>query len=506
MDTLIISVGGGALLVLLLILWITVGLYRKVGPNQALIVYGRGGTQVTTGGGRIVFPFVQSSREFSLELMSFDVAPTQDLYTRQGVAVTVEAVTQIKVKNDPVSILTAAEQLLSKTPGDRQDLIRLVMEGHLRGIIGQLTVEQIVKEPEMVGDRMRATSSEDLSKMGLETVSFTIREVRDKNEYILNMGKPDVARIKKEADIATAEAERDISIRRAETMREASVAKSLADQARVIAETASQTRQAEATRDLELKKAEYLASVQRQKASADKAYDIQTNIMQQQAIAELVKIDRIRKEEEIKVQDAEIIRREKELIATVLKEAEVESKRIETIAEANRQRSVLEATGQAEVIRQQGLAEAQIIQAKGEAEANAMTLRAAAYHEYNQAALLDKLLGSIPEVVRAMSEPLTKVDKITIVSTGDASGKGGFGANQITGDVSKMIAQVPALFETLMGVKISDLMNQVPAIRQAVNQSNEAALPATNGHSNHSATEVVAAVPVRAEGADNSAN
>src|ERR1700746_307495 len=140
--------------------------------------------------------------------MSFDVAPQQDLYTMQGVAVTVEAVAQLKVKSDPESIRTAAEQFLTKRPEQREGLIRLVMEGHLRGIIGQLSVEQIVKEPEMVGDRMRATCADDMSKMGLEVVSFTLKEVRDKNEYITNMGRPDVARIKRDAEVATAEAER----------------------------------------------------------------------------------------------------------------------------------------------------------------------------------------------------------------------------------------------------------------------------------------------------------
>ena len=249
-------------------------------------------------------------------------------------------------------------------------------------------------------------------------------------------------------------------------------------------------------RDLELKKAEYNASVQRQKASADKAYDIQTAIMDQQVTAEKVRIERIRKEEETKVQEAEISRRENELIATVLKPAEVERKRIETIAEADRQSKVLEATGEAqsirlrgqaeadvmvargtgaaEAIKQQGLAEAVVIRAKGEAEAGAMTLKAAAYHEYNQAALLDKLLGGIPEVARAISEPLNKVDKITIISNGDGSGKGGFGANQITGDVTKMIAQVPALFESLTGIKIADMMAQVPAIKSAMNGNGNA--------------------------------
>src|SRR5881392_604020 len=177
---------------------ILASMFRRVGPNQALIIYGFGGTHIVQGGGRVIWPMVQSARELSLELMSFDVAPTQDLYTTQGVAVTVEAVAQIKVKSDPESIQTASEQFLTKGPAEREGLIRLVMEGHLRGIIGQLTVEEIVKQPEMVGERMRSTCADDMNKMGLEVISFTIKEVRDKNEYIINMGRPDVARIKRD--------------------------------------------------------------------------------------------------------------------------------------------------------------------------------------------------------------------------------------------------------------------------------------------------------------------
>src|SRR5712671_775197 len=208
-------------------------LFRKAGPHQALIVYGFRGTRIIKGRGTVIFPMVETARELSLELMSFDVAPQQDLYTKQGVAVTVEAVAQIKVKSDKESILTAAEQFLSKADQERESLIRLVMEGHLRGIIGQLTVEEIVKQPEMVGDRMRGTCADDMNKMGLEVISFTIKEVRDKNEYITNMGKPDVARIKRDAEIATAEAERDTAMKIAETTRAAAVAKAVADQERV---------------------------------------------------------------------------------------------------------------------------------------------------------------------------------------------------------------------------------------------------------------------------------
>src|SRR5689334_20931019 len=230
-------IGGTFLLALTIRSGLLARMFRKAGPNEALIVYAFRGPRVIKGHGTIIFPMVESCRELSLQLMSFDVAPQQDLYTKQGVAVTVEAVAQIKVKSDPESIKTAAEQFLTKTDAEREGLIRLVMEGHLRGIIGQLSVEQIVKEPEMVGDRMRATCAEDLSKMGLEVVSFTIKEVRDKNDYITNMGRPDIARIKRDAEVAAAEAERDTAIKRADAMRAAAVAKAKADQERVLAET-----------------------------------------------------------------------------------------------------------------------------------------------------------------------------------------------------------------------------------------------------------------------------
>jgi len=452
---------GLGIMALLFLMSMLARLYRKAGPHEALIVYGFGGTRVVVGHGKVVFPMVQVCRELSLELMSFDVAPQQDLYTKQGVAVTVEAVAQIKVKSDTESILTAAEQFLTKSDQEREGLIRLVMEGHLRGIIGQLTVEEIVKQPEMVSDRMRSTCAEDMNKMGLEVVSFTIKEVRDKNEYILNMGKPDVARIKRDADVAAAEADRDTAIKRALATREAAVAKAQADQERVLAETLSQAKQAEAQRDLEIKKAQFLESTKRQQAQADKAYDIQTNIMQQQVVAESVKVQQVEKEQQVKVQEAEIARREKELIATVLKQAEIERQRIETLAAAEKQRLMVEAEGRAASIRNQGEAEAEIIFKKGEAEAKAMNVKAEAYQEYNQAAVIDKLLTGLPDVVKAMASPLANVDKITIVSTGDGDAAG---MNKITGDLAKMAAQVPALFETLSGMSIKELLGKVRQI------------------------------------------
>jgi len=452
---------GIAILVIMMIMAGLANLYRKAGPHEALVVYGMGGTRIIKGHGAMIMPVIQTCRLLSLELMSFDVAPDKDLYTRQGVAVNVEAVAQIKVKSDPESIQTAAEQFLTKTPAEREGLIRLVMEGHLRGIIGQLTVEEIVKEPEMVADRMRSTSTNDMAKMGLEVISFTIKEVRDKNEYIANMGRPDIAKVKRDADVAAAEAERDTAIKRAEAMRASAVARAQADQERVFAETASLSAQAESQRDLEVKKALYLETVKKQQAQADKIYEIQTNVMQQQVIAEAVKIRQIEKEAEVKVQDAEIQRRERELIATILRPAEVERKRIETLAEAEKQRITVEAEGRSAAIRTQGEAEAEIIFKKGEAEAKAMNVKAEAYQEWNQSAVIDKLITNMPEVVKALAMPLSQIDKITIVSTGNGTDAG---INKLTGDIAAMAAQVPALFETLSGMKMSELLGKVRGI------------------------------------------
>ncbi|TMF52616.1 MAG: flotillin family protein [Chloroflexi bacterium] len=488
MDPLILLIiGVVAIVVVVIIIIQTIGrLLRKVGPNQALIVYGAGGTKVITGGSHFVIPLYQRAQDFSLELMSFDVAPSQDLYTTQGVAVNVEAVTQIKVRSDEESVKTAAEQFLSKPQDVRENLIRLVMEGHLRGIVGQLTVEDLVKDPENVGSKMLKTVTPDMEKMGLEVISFTIKDVRDKNDYISNMGRPQIVEIRKQADIASALAQRDTQIQQANASREAAVAKSAADQGRVKAETESLAMQAESQRNLALKKAAFDAEVKKQQATADKTYDIQANLMQQQVVTEAVKVTEVEKQAQIKVQQAEIQRRELELQATIQKAAEADRRRVETVAEAERQRLILEAQGQAdaskargigeadanrakglaeaEVIRAKGLAEAEIIRAKGEAEAQAMKVKAAAFHEYNQAAVLDKLLTGMPEIVRAIAEPLSKVDKVTIVSTGGDGSHNGMGASRITGDIMNMVAQVPALFELLSGTRIGDLMNRVPAL------------------------------------------
>ncbi|MDQ3654532.1 MAG: hypothetical protein M3457_05585, partial [Chloroflexota bacterium] len=236
---------------------------------------------------------------------------------------------------------------------------------------------------------------------------------------------------------------------------------------------------------------EYDRSVQEQRAQADKAYEIQANVQQQRIVEEEVRVEQVRKQGEIAVQEAEILRREKELIATVLRAAEVEKQRIETLAQAEKEREILRAGGVAEArklqgeaeaiaLRVQGMAEAEIIQAKGAAEAEALRIKAGAYQEFNQAAVLDRLLGEMPEVVRALAEPLSRVDKITVISTGADSNGQGTGVNRVASDVTSMIAQFPAMLESLTGVRLEDLLKNVPQTGSTF-RSHEPAAPRSNG-------------------------
>lgn len=458
------------------ILFILARMFQKVGPDEALIVYGIGGSHVVTGGGRLVWPLIQTSKKLSLELMSFDVIPANELYTNQGVAVMVEAVAQIKVKDNPESITTAAIQFLNKTEQERESMIKLVMEGHLRGIVGTLTVEQIVKEPEMVQSQMLQTCSTDLAKMGLEVRSFTIKNVKDRNDYIVNMGKPEIARIKKEASIAEAIAYKETEMNQAIALREAAVAKAQADQERVLAQSASEAKQAEFVKEMNLKKASFDAEVARATAEKERSYDIRNIELEQTLTTERLRVQQIEREGQIKIQEAEILRKEKELVATVLKQTEAEQRKIQTLAQAEKERLILTAAGRAEAVRSEGLAAAEaeraagmakadILKAQGLAEAEAVQAKAEAYQNYSQAAILDKLLAGLPELARAVTGPLANVDKITVVSTGGDE----TGLQKVTRDVTKIMAQAPEIVESLTGIAVSDWVKSLKPVQKDTN-------------------------------------
>ena len=350
------------------------------------------------------------------------------------------------------------------------------VEGHLRAIIGTLTVEEIYRNRDQFAASVQEVAVSDMANMGLEIVSFTLKDIRDSHGYLEALGKPKTAEVKRDALIAQAEADRDANIRAARARQEGEVAK-----------IGAETEIAEAQRDFQIKKADFDAAANSKRAAADLSYDIQKNRTAQELKREEVQISIVEKEQQVQVQEREIQRREKELEATVKRQADAERYRVETEAAAAKARAELEAAGEAEATRQRGQADADVLRVKGQAdadvirltgeseaevtalkgtaEAEAMARKADSFKQYNQAAVLELLIRNLPEIAEAVTGPLSKTDRITMVSTG---GDGGTGASKLTADVAKIIAEMPSVVESLSGIDLRQLALQLPAIRDAV--------------------------------------
>jgi flotillin len=462
----VIYIVSAIVIVIVLSLITIVNSFKKVPPNQAMIVYGLGGKRVVQGGGTFVIPGFQNHKTISMMLMSFDVLPSQPMFSKQGIKLNIEAVAQIKIKSDPVAILTASEQFLDRPEPERETIILHSIEGHLRGLVGQLSVESILKTPDEINSKMRETCSEDLDKMGLEVVSFTIKKITDDKGYIDNMGVPEIERVRRDASIAKAEAERDIRIKQAEAEKESAIAKANAHQATIEAETAAQAKEALFQKDLNIKQAEFKQETEIKKAQADLAYELQQNKIKQSLVTEQVKITQMEAEANKNVREIEVELRQKELEATVIKPAQAENQAAVMRAEAAKQRQILEAEAEAEATKKRGQATAEAELAKGKAnaeivklagfaEADALEKKAEAYKEYTQAALTVEILKILPELAEKIALPLTNVDKITVISQDGASS----GVNKITNDIAKIVAQVPELTKTLTGMNVLEAVN-----------------------------------------------
>ena len=482
----IATVGIVTVIVVFCAVW--AGRYTKVGPNQVLVVSGRKyqireadgsvlsrGFRIVKGGGTFVWPVIEKVDTLSLELLTIDVQ-TPEVYTSKGVPVRVDGVAQTKVKGDDVSIGTAAEQFLSKGTDDIKNIAMQTLEGHLRAILGTLTVEEIYQNRDAFASKVQEVAAGDMANMGLQIVSFTIRDIKDSQGYLEALGKPRIAQVKRDAQIAQAEADRDAMIKSAQ-----------AQQAGMEAKFAADTKVAEAHRDYELKVAEYNGSTNTKKAEADLAYDLQKFKTGQLVKAEEVQVQIIEKQKQIELQQQEILRRQRELEAVVQKPADAERYKVETLANARKFQLEAEAAGaaaaqkqtgfasaevakatglaEAEAQKARGLAEAAIIEAQGRAQAEAMRQKAESFKQYNEAAVIELLTRVLPEIAGRISEPLSKMEKMVIINSG--SGEGG-GASKLTGDVTQIIAQLPPVLESLTGVQLQKLLQQIPALRKAM--------------------------------------
>jgi len=462
--------------------------YTKVGPNEVLIVAGRRhryldpdgttrvrGFRIVKGGGTFVYPVVEKVDILSLELVTIDVQ-TPEVYTSKGVPVRVDGVAQIKVKGDDISIATAAEQFLGKSTEEIRSIATQTLEGHLRAILGTMTVEDIYQNRDAFASKVQEVAAGDMANMGLGIVSFTIRDIRDGQGYLEALGKPRIAQVKRDAQIAQAEADRDAMIKSAQAQQAGQEAKYAAD-----------AKIAEAQRDYQMNVAQFQASVNQRKAEADLAYDLQKFKTGQLVKAEEVQVNIVEKQKQIELQQQEILRKQRELEANVQKPADAERYKVETLANARKFQLEAEAAGgaaatkatgfanadvakatglaEAEANKARGLAEAAIIEAQGKATAEAMRMKADSFKQYNEAAVIEMIVRVLPEVAGKISEPLSKTEKMVIINSG--SGPGG-GASKLTGDVTQIISQLPPVIESLTGIKFEKLLQQVPALKKAM--------------------------------------
>ena len=489
-----------AVLVVVLAFFIVLGLfsrnYIKVPPNSAAVFSGRKrklpdgrvvGYRLIKGGAALRIPLLEKVDYLSLNVMTIPLE-IRRAYTLKGVPVSVKAVANVKIKGDDISLQAAAERFLGMSPEEVQRVIFQTLEGHLRAILGTLTVEEINNDRQSFAQKLTTEAATDLERMGIGVDVLTIQEISDEEGYLDALGKKRTAEVKRDADIGEAEATRDAKIKSSLAMQEGEKVK-LDSEANI----------SMAQRDLEIKRAKYMAEVETERATAAQAGPLSSAKARQSVIAEEVRVDKFRTQEQILVQDQEIQRRQRELEATVVKpadaertaailraealkqsailEAEGKKSALIAVAEANQEQlrkeglghaAAIEAEGRAEAAKVEaiGLAQAKAIEAQGLAEAAAIMKKAESWKQFNDAARLQTILEKLPAIISssapvfgAVAAPLGAIDKVVVIEQGQGDG-------QASG-VSRFAAVTPTLIFNLLqqlealGINLPNLLSQL---------------------------------------------
>lgn len=468
----------GTLVVLAMAFWTR---YKTVSPDEAMMVTGSflGSRNVSSddsgrsikivrGGGAFILPIFQKQQRISLLSHKLDVT-TPEVYTEQGVPILVDGVAIIKIGSSVEDVATAAEQFLGKPTAELRAEAQEVLEGHLRAILGTMTVEEVYKNRDKFAQEVQSVAAKDLKKMGLHVVSFTIKDVRDKEGYLDALGRPRIAAVKRDAEIAEAEAMRDARIKKAE-----------AEENAMRAELIRDTQIAESQKNKELKVAAFKREQDQAKAEADQSYAIQEARSLQEVTTEQMQVDVVRKNLEIELEEKEILRRERQYDAEVKKRADAERYAVEQAAEADKVRRIREAdaeqyqieararanaeqerlagVAEADAARAKGTADAEVIRLRGLAEAEAKEKLAEAFEKYGQAAVLDIVATMLPEFAGRIAEPIGSIERLSVVDTGN-----GDGAARLSSYVTSLMAQSSEMLDTVAGVDLQGLVRSIAA-------------------------------------------
>ena len=470
--------------------------YLKVSPNTVAVLSGRRrkladgrvvGYRMVRGGAALRIPLLEKVEYLHLNVMTIPLE-IKRAYTLKGVPVSVKAVANVKIRGDETSLQASAERFLGMTPVEVQKVIFQTLEGHLRSILGTLTVEEVNSDRQSFAQKLTSEAAVDLEKMGIGVDVLTIQEISDEEEYLNALGKRRTAEVKRDATIGEAEAHRDSKIKSAQALQEGERAKYQAD-----AEIS------QSQRDFMIRQAQYQAEVETQKAKAAQAGPLSEATARQAVVAEEVKVERTRTQEMISVQEQEVMRKQKELEATVIKPAEADRQAAVVRAEAAKQAAILEAEGrrsamialaeaeqeklrkegvgraaaveaegkaEASKIEAIGLAQAKAIEAQGIAEAAAILRKAEAWKEFNEAARLQTILEKMPAILHAstgifsaVAAPLGNIDKLVVIDQGDGSNSGG-GLGRIAKTSPAVVFNLLQQLEAL-GLNVPALMQQL---------------------------------------------
>merc|ERR1712110_478927 len=383
---------------------------------------------------------VSDVQRMSLEVMTLQ--PVCDkVETIQGVPICVTGVAQVKIMKKHELLSVAAEQFLGKPLREVEHTVLQTLEGHLRAILGTLTIEEIFQDRDQFAALVREVAAPDVGKMGIEILSFTIKDVYDNVDYLASLGKSQTAAVKRDAEIGVAQANRDAGIREAECEKSAMDIKYSTD-----------TKIEDNSRAFKLQKANFDKEANSAKAEAQLAYELQAAKIQQKIRNEEIQIQVVERRKQIEIEEQEIKRKEKELTATVKLPAEAEAFKVQTVAEGNRTRVVETAKAEGEKIKLIGGAEARAVEAVGKAEAESMRLKASAYKQYGDAAVMSLVLEALPSIAAEVAAPLAKTEEIVLIG----------GNNNTTNEINKLVGTLPPAIQALTGVDITGALGKIP--------------------------------------------
>lgn len=457
-------------LLVIFVLLIIISSYVKAPPDKAYIISGlRRNPKILIGRAGLKLPFFERKDELLIKQISIDIKTGDYVPTLDFIGVNIDAVAKVKIRTDEEGLQLAMKNFLNMREEEIMAALVDSLQGNMREIIGTISLKELCNDRKSFGDQVQEKAQVDMNRLGIEIISCNIQHVVDQNDLIIALGQDNMATIQKNASIAKANADRDVAIAQAQAAKESNDAK-------VVADTEIAVKQNE----LAIRKSELKTVEDTKKAEADAAYEIQKEAQRKTIEITKTEADIAKQEKEVDLKKREAEVKEQALDAEIRKKAEAdkfarqqeadaqlyqrqrnaEADKFEKQKEAEARKAQAEADlfakqQEAAGIQAVGEAEARAIEAKGKAEAEALEKKAEAMKKYGQAAMVEMIVKALPEMAKAIAEPLSTIDKVTII---DGSGGAGNGVDTMGSYVPQVLAKTIESVKEATGIDITEIM------------------------------------------------